>query len=79
MPHGWGELSQSVLRFTVSQLNGEYEETDSTMVAYVRRVHKATGLLKYFTITHVPQSENHQADTLSKLASASEDGKSKRI
>ena len=49
------------------------------MTAYVHRTREATGLLKHFLITHIPWSENRQADTLSKLASSSKDGKLKRI
>jgi len=49
------------------------------MAAYVRRVWEATKLLKHFTITHIPRSENRQTDALSKLASSSEDGKPKNI
>jgi len=33
--------------------------------------------MKYFVITHIPQSENRQADALSKLVSSFEDGKPK--
>ena len=49
------------------------------MAAYVHRMCEATGLLKHFSITHIPRSENRQADALSKLASSSKDGKLKRI
>ena len=49
------------------------------MVAYVRRVREATKLLKHFAITHIPRSENRQADALSKLASSSDDGRPKNI
>jgi len=36
-------------------------------------------LLKHFAITHIPRSENQQADALTKLASSSDDGKPKNI
>jgi len=49
------------------------------MAAYVQRVREATKLSKHFTITHIPWLENRQADTLSKLASWSDDGKPKNI
>ena len=49
------------------------------MAAYVRRLREATQLLKHFTITHTPRSENRYADVLSKLASSSKDGKPKSI
>jgi len=49
------------------------------MVTYVRRVQEASKLLKHFTIMHIRRLENRQADTLSKLASLSDDGKPKNI
>ena len=49
------------------------------MAAYLRRVLEATKLLKHFSITHIPLSENQQVDALSKLASSSKDEKPKRI
>ena len=49
------------------------------MAAYVRRVRQAAKLLKHFAITHIPRSENQQADARSKLASSSDDAKPKNI
>ena len=66
-------------QLVVSQLNGEYEAKDDTMAVYVRRVREATKLRKHFSITHIPWSENRQADMLFKLATSSEDGKPKHI
>jgi len=66
-------------QLVVSQLNGEYKVKDDNMAAYVRRVGGTTKLLKHFSITHIPQLENRQADALSKLASSSEDGRPKHI
>jgi len=66
-------------QLVVSQLDREYETKGDTMATYFQRVREATRLLRHFTITHNPQSENCQADTLSKLASSSEDGKLKNI
>jgi len=62
-----------------SQLNGEYGAKDGTIAAYVRRVHEATGQLQQFLIACIPRLENHQADSLSKLASSLADGKLNRI
>jgi len=64
-------------QIVVSQLNGEYKVTDDTMASYVRQERDATMLLKHFSTTHIPRSENQQADGLSKLANSSEDGKPK--
>ena len=72
----WAFLDSQLV---VSQLNGEYETKNDIMAAYLWCVREATRLLKHFAITHIPQSENRQADALSKLASSSEDGKPKNI
>ena len=69
----------SYSQLVVSQLNGTYEVKDNTMAAYVRRAREATKLLKHFVITHISQLENRHADALLKLASSSNDGKSKNI
>jgi len=49
------------------------------MAGYVRRVREVNKLLKHFAITHIPCSENQQANALSKLASSPNDGKPKNI
>ena len=66
-------------QLVVSQLNDGYEAKDNTMSAYVRRLREATKLLKHFALTHIPRSNNQQADALSKLESSSNDRKSKNI
>jgi len=69
----------SYSQLVISKLNSAYKAKDDTMAAYVRRVREATKLLKHFAITHIPRSENQQADALFKLASSSDDGKPKII
>ena len=49
------------------------------MAAYVHRASEATCRLKKFPLLHIPWSKNHQADSLSKLASSSTDEKARRI
>jgi len=63
----------------VSQVTGEYEARDAVMMAYLTTVKKRFESFKTFEINHVPQSENRQANALSKLASSSLDGHSKSI
>ena len=36
-------------------------------------------MLRHFTITHIPRSENWQADAMSKLASSFDDGRLKNV
>ena len=64
-------------QLVVSQINGEYEAKDETMVSCIQRVREASRLLKHFSIMHIPRSQNRQDDALSKLVSSSKDGKSK--
>lgn len=47
------------------------------MPAYVHRVQEGTSRLKNFSIAHILQSKNCQANALSKLASSYVDGKQK--
>lgn len=51
-------------QLVVDQLNRDYEIKNNTTVAYIHQVQKATGLLKHFSITHTPQSENRQASPI---------------
>lgn len=67
------------LKLVVSQLNREYEVKDDTVAAYVHRVRKDAGLLKYFSMANIPLSKKCQVNALSKLARSLEDKKSKRI
>ncbi|XP_056690034.1 uncharacterized protein [Spinacia oleracea] len=54
----------------VSQVNGNYETRDPTMIKYMKVVHQEVEKWKSFEVRQVPRSENNQADALSKLASS---------
>ncbi|XP_021864960.2 uncharacterized protein [Spinacia oleracea] len=61
-------LSDSQL--IVSQVKGEYEAKDDTMMRYLEKVRQEVQPLISFEIQHIPRSENGKADALSKLASS---------
>jgi len=58
-------------QLVVSQMKGEYEAHDPSMVAYLAKVKKKYTMFKKFKIEHVPWSKNRQANALSKLISSS--------
>ena len=66
-------------QLVINQLNGATEAKDDAMDAYAWRVQEATKLLKHFTITHTPRSDNRRVNALSKLASSFNDRKPKNI
>ncbi|XP_057247305.1 uncharacterized protein LOC130589767 [Beta vulgaris subsp. vulgaris] len=57
----------------VGQVTGEYEAKEDSMRMYLRKVKEEITSLSQFSITHIPRSENQQADALSRLASSAED------
>jgi len=63
----------------VSQMNGEYEARNATMVAYLTKVKEKSLSFNKFEIEHVPPSKNQQPDALSRLARSLPDRHSKSI
>lgn len=54
----------------MKQVNGNYDSKESSMVKYMRKVKQMRELFKGFKIKQVLQTQNMQANTLSKLTSA---------
>ncbi|XP_021858914.2 uncharacterized protein [Spinacia oleracea] len=54
----------------VSQVKGEYEAKDDTMMKYLEIVRQEIQSLTNFEVQHIPRSENNKANALSKLASS---------
>ncbi|XP_021761159.1 uncharacterized protein LOC110725991 [Chenopodium quinoa] len=54
----------------VGQVNGDFEAREAAMMKYLKIVKDEAKGLDHFTLQQVPRSSNHQADTLSKLASS---------
>ncbi|XP_048493195.1 uncharacterized protein LOC125493730 [Beta vulgaris subsp. vulgaris] len=57
----------------VGQVTEEFEAKEDSIRMYLRKVKEEIISLFDFSITHIPRSENQQADALSRLASSAED------
>jgi reverse transcriptase-like protein len=56
----------------VGQVNGEFEAKDESMKMYLLQVKELVRKFEKFTLSHIPRSENAQADSLARLASSTE-------
>ncbi|KAL0395106.1 UNVERIFIED_CONTAM: hypothetical protein Slati_4476800 [Sesamum latifolium] len=72
-------LAYSDSQLIVKQVNGEYEANEESMVQYLQQIEKLKTKFKSFQLQQIPRKENVKADSLSKLASALEDCKTRRI
>ncbi|KAL0435139.1 UNVERIFIED_CONTAM: hypothetical protein Sradi_0221800 [Sesamum radiatum] len=63
----------------VRQVNGEYEAKEESMVQYLQQIEELKTNFKSFQLCQIPSEENIKADSLSKLASALEDCKTRDI
>jgi ribonuclease HI len=52
----------------VKQLNGRYKVKRASLRPLYQEVVRLTGLLKGFTITHIPRTQNREADRLANKA-----------
>ncbi|GJU45104.1 reverse transcriptase domain-containing protein [Tanacetum coccineum] len=58
-------------RLVANQINGSYITKEESMIQYLEKAETIISNFKNFSIEKIPQSENKQADTLSKIASTS--------
>ncbi|KAL0462935.1 UNVERIFIED_CONTAM: hypothetical protein Slati_0181100 [Sesamum latifolium] len=72
-------LAYSDFQLIVKQVNGEYEAKKESMVQYLHQVEELKTKFKSFQLHQIPREENIKAGSLSKLASALEDCKTRRI
>ncbi|KAL0434582.1 UNVERIFIED_CONTAM: Ribonuclease HI, partial [Sesamum latifolium] len=72
-------LAYSDSQLIVKQVNGEYEAKEESMVQYLQQIEEFKTKFKSFQLQQIPREENVKADSLSKLASALEDCKTRRI
>ncbi|KAL0378417.1 UNVERIFIED_CONTAM: Ribonuclease HI [Sesamum radiatum] len=72
-------LAYSDSQLIVKQVNGEYEAKEEIMVQYLQQIEELKSKFKSFQLHQIPREENFKADSLSKLASALEDCKTRRI
>jgi ribonuclease HI len=56
----------------VGQVRGEFEAKDESMKMYLQQVKELLEKFEHFTLSHIPRSENAQADSLARLASSAE-------
>ncbi|KAL0433446.1 UNVERIFIED_CONTAM: hypothetical protein Slati_2678900 [Sesamum latifolium] len=63
----------------VKQVNREYEAKEESMVQYLQQVEELKTKFKSFQLHQIPREENIKTDSLSKLASALEDCKTRHI
>ncbi|KAL0415854.1 UNVERIFIED_CONTAM: hypothetical protein Slati_3417300 [Sesamum latifolium] len=63
----------------VKQVNEEYEAKEESMVQYLQQIEELKTKFKSFQLKQIPREKNIMADSLSKLASALEDCKTRRI
>ncbi|KAL0456349.1 UNVERIFIED_CONTAM: hypothetical protein Slati_0974100 [Sesamum latifolium] len=72
-------LAYSDFQLIVKQVSGEYEAKEESMVQYLQQIEKLKTKFKSFQLQQISREENVKADSLSKLASALEDCKTRRI
>ncbi|KAL0400435.1 UNVERIFIED_CONTAM: Ribonuclease HI [Sesamum latifolium] len=72
-------LAYSDSQLIVKQVNGEYEAKEESMVQYLQQIEELKTKFKSFQLHQIHREENIKADSLSKLASALEDCKTRRI
>ncbi|KAL0448656.1 UNVERIFIED_CONTAM: Ribonuclease HI [Sesamum latifolium] len=72
-------LAYSDSQLIVKQVCGEYEAKEERMVQYLQQIGELKTKFKSFQLQQVPREENVKADSLSKLASALEDCKTRCI
>ena len=56
----------------LGQVSGEYEAKEDNMRMYLANIQNVIDELSNFWITHIPRSENQQADALARMASSAE-------
>ncbi|KAL0412175.1 UNVERIFIED_CONTAM: Ribonuclease HI [Sesamum latifolium] len=72
-------LAYSDSQLIVKQVNGEYEAKEESMVKYLQQIEELKIKFKSFQLQQIPKEENIKADSLSKLANALVDCKTRRI
>ncbi|KAL0439397.1 UNVERIFIED_CONTAM: hypothetical protein Slati_2422700 [Sesamum latifolium] len=72
-------LAYSDSQLIVKQVCREYKAKEESMVQYLQQIEELKTRFKSFQLQQIPREENIKADSLSKLASALEDCKTRRI
>ncbi|KAL0406136.1 UNVERIFIED_CONTAM: hypothetical protein Slati_3927500 [Sesamum latifolium] len=72
-------LAYSDSQLIGKQVSGEYEAKEESMVQYLQQIEELKTKFKSFQLQQIPREENVKANSLSKLASALEDCRTRRI
>ncbi|XP_057249944.1 uncharacterized protein LOC130591060 [Beta vulgaris subsp. vulgaris] len=64
--------ARSDSQLIVGQVSGEYEAKEDNMRMYLAKAQEFIKKLSHFHISHIPRSENQQADALARMASSAE-------
>ncbi|KAL0445974.1 UNVERIFIED_CONTAM: hypothetical protein Slati_1725300 [Sesamum latifolium] len=72
-------LAYSDSQLIVKQVNREYETKEESMAQYLQQIEELKTKFKSFQLHQIPREKNIKADSLSKIASALEDCKTRRI
>ncbi|XP_057452622.1 uncharacterized protein LOC130744455 [Lotus japonicus] len=62
-----------------SQINGEFQVKEPTLIKYVERVRQLMGRLQQVVVEYVPRTQNQRADVLTKLASTWKTGNNRSV
>ncbi|KAL0458694.1 UNVERIFIED_CONTAM: hypothetical protein Slati_0496600 [Sesamum latifolium] len=72
-------LAYSDSQLIVKQVSREYKAKEESMVQYLQQIEELKIKFKSFQLQQIPREENVKVDSLSKLVSALEDCKTRRI
>ena len=66
-------------QFVVKQIEDSYEAKGEKMILYLKKVHELLKKLVQVQVRHVPRTENSWANTLAKLATASQEDLDRQV
>ncbi|KAL0439431.1 UNVERIFIED_CONTAM: hypothetical protein Slati_2426100 [Sesamum latifolium] len=72
-------LAYSDSQLIVKQVEGTYEAKEESMIQYLQQMKELKTSFDHFQVIQIPREENVKANCLSKLASALEDCRTRRI
>ncbi|KAL0408176.1 UNVERIFIED_CONTAM: hypothetical protein Sradi_1752000 [Sesamum radiatum] len=72
-------IAYSDSQLIVKQVKREYEAREESMIQYIRQIEELRPKFESFQLQQIPREDNAKADYISKLASALEDCKTRRI
>ena len=67
-------LVQTVSQLITSQVRGEFQKKDPSLVRYLQKALKMSHTFEEFKVNHIPREENFRSDLLARLASTKGSG-----